>query len=171
MLTMSEKGALKSQMLRHRHVEVVRRDRVEVVQDDHEEEDLEPNVDEVVVDEVLKVDLLLSKMSKTKSVKSMSMLEVDARQNREVDMDLVEEEDVEEVGEQMLMSRCGVVLSLVTMGRGNLEVTKALLPCQKMVPKFSQMGVPRWVDQKSLGLSCHRWSVHAWSSMIVVESV
>ena len=65
---MSEKGALKSQMLRHRLVEVVRRDRVEVVQDDHEEEDLEPNVDEVVVDEVLEVDLLLSKMSKMKSV-------------------------------------------------------------------------------------------------------
>ena len=68
-----------TQLLRHRLLEVVRRDRVEEVQDDHEEEDLEPNADEVFVDEVLEVDLLLSKMSKTKSVKSMSMLEVVAR--------------------------------------------------------------------------------------------
>ena len=56
-----------------------------------------------------------------KLAKSMSMLEVDARQNREVDMGLVEEEDVEEVDEQMVivMCRCGWGgWSLLTMGRG-----------------------------------------------------
>ena len=42
---------------------------------------------------------------------------------------LVEEDDVEEVGEQMLMSHCGGVVSLVTMVRVILEGTRALLPC------------------------------------------
>ena len=124
----SKQRRLKTQLLRHRQVEVVRRDRVEEIQDDHEEEDLEPNVDEVVVDEVLEVDLLLSKMSRTKSVKSMSMLEVDARQNRQEDVDLVGENDVEEVVQEMvMMCHCGWGGWSLCMGR-RTEMY-ALLPC------------------------------------------
>ena len=59
---------------------------------------------EVVVDEVLEVDVpqLSKTMSKRtmKLAKSMSMLEVVARGNRLVNEDLVEEEDVKEVGKR-----------------------------------------------------------------------
>ena len=125
---------MKIQRLRRRQVVVVdRRDRQE---DDHVDRDVEEglvqNADvEEVVDEVLEVDVpqLSKTMSKrkTKLAKSMSMLEVVARGNRLVDEDLVEEEDVKEVGRKMvMMCRCGVVLSLY-MGRGAGMV--ALLPC------------------------------------------
>ena len=124
-------------MLRRRRVVVEdRRDRQE---DDHVdrdvEEDLVQNVDvEVVVDEVREVDLLqLSKtMSKRtmKLTKSMSMLEVVARGNRLVDEDLVEEEDVKEVGRKMvMMCRCGWGGSSLLVARGASGVTMALLPC------------------------------------------
>ena len=118
-------------MLRHRRLDVEDRRRCEeVVQEDRVEEGLAKNDVEVVVDEVLEVDVLqLSKMMSKKKMtlaKSMSMLEVVARGNRLVDEDLVEEEDVKEVGNAMVMCRCGVVLSLC-MGRGAGMV--ALLPC------------------------------------------
>ena len=124
---------LSSQMLRPERRDVDdRRGYEEVVPDDRvEEEDQVQNDDvEEVVDEVLEVDVpqLSRTMSKrkTKLAKSMSMLEVVARGNRLVDEDLVEEEDVKEVGRKMVMCRCGVVLSLY-MGRGAGMV--ALLPC------------------------------------------
>ena len=73
----------------------------------------------------------------------MSMSEVVARCCRPSRRDLVEEDDVEEVVEQMLISRCGCGGSLLVC-RGASGMTMALLPCQKMVPKFSQKGVPSW---------------------------
>ena len=155
---------LGSQLLRHRLEKVVRRDRVEDVQDDHEEEDLEPNVDEVVGDEVLEVDVpqLSKTMSKRtmKLAKSMSMSEVVAKEDHREERDLVEEGCVEEVDKEMVMCRCGCGgLSLLTMGRGPRGI-RALLPCR--IPD-ALMGVPRWVVQKSWGsrrchLSMHgRW--------------
>ena len=94
-------------MLRRRRVVVGdRRDRQE---DDHVDRDVEEglvqNVDvEVVVGEVREVDLpqLSRTMSKrkTKLAKSMSMLEVVAKRNHQVDEDLVEEEDVRKLTER-----------------------------------------------------------------------
>ena len=100
---------LSSQMLRPERRDVDdQRGCEEVVPDDRvEEEDQVQNDDvEVVVDEVREVDLLLSKMSKTRSVKSMSMLEAVARCCRPGQKDLVEEEDVEVVVQKILMSHC-----------------------------------------------------------------
>ena len=144
-------------MLRRRRRDVDdRRGCQEAVRVDRDvKEDLAQNVDiEVVVDEVLEVDV--PQLSKTMSKRTMklakSMSEVDARQNREVDMDLVEKEDVKEVGNAMVMCRCGWGGWSLCMGRGASGVTMALLPCQ-IVLGFHLKGVPRWVDQKSLG--CH----------------
>ena len=78
-----KKGTLSSQMLRPERLDVdVRRGYVEVVPGDHvEKKDQVQNDDvEVVVDEVREVDLLLPKMSKTKTM-LMSMLEVVAKRN------------------------------------------------------------------------------------------
>ena len=121
---------LRTQLLRRRRVEDVdRRDRQE---DDHVdrdvEEDLVQNVDvEVDVDEVLEVDVLqLSRtMSKRKTKLAKLMSRVVAKWNRREDAGLVEEDDVEEVVEGIMMSRCGGVMSL-DMGR---VATLALLPC------------------------------------------
>ena len=122
-------------MLRRRRVVVGdRRDRQE---DDHVDRDVEEglvqNVDvEVVVGEVREVDLpqLSKTMSKrkTKLAKSMSMLEVVARCCRPSQKDLVEENDVKVVRKEMVMCRCGVVLSLL-VAKGASGVTMALLPC------------------------------------------
>ena len=76
----------------------------------------------VVVDEVLEVDV--PQLSKTMSKRKMklakltSTLEVDAKDDRREERDLVEENCVEEVGKAMVMlvCRCGGVLLLV--GRG-----------------------------------------------------
>ena len=59
------------QLLKHRQVDVLRRGCVEVGQDDHVEEDLGPNVDEVVVDEVLEVDLPQMSMMTKRTKKSV----------------------------------------------------------------------------------------------------
>ena len=120
-------------MLRRRRLDVDdRRDCEEVVQEDRVEEDLVKNDVEVVVDEVLEVDVpqLSKTMSKRtmKLAKSMSMLEVDATDGRREEKDLVEENDVKVVRKEMVMCRCGVVLSL-DMGREDLGLTRALLPC------------------------------------------
>ena len=120
-------------MLRpERHDVVDRRGCEEVVREDRVEEDLAKNDVEEVVDEVLEVDVLqLSKtMSKRKMklAKSMSMLEVDAVDGRQEEKDLVEEDDVKVVRKEMVMCRCGVVLSLL-VARGASGVTMALLPC------------------------------------------
>ena len=125
---------LGSQLLRHRRLDVEdRRGCEEVVPDDRvEEEDQVQNDDvEEVVDEVLEVDVpqLSRTMSKRKMKLAKSMSEVDARQNREVDMDLVEKEDVKEVGNAMVMCRCGWGGWSLCMGRGASGVTMALLPC------------------------------------------
>ena len=120
------------QLLRHRLVDIVRRGCVEVVQNDHVEEDLEPNVDEVVVDEVLEVDLLLSMMSKrTKKSVKMSTLKFVARWNRLEDADLVVKNCVDVVGRKMVivMCRCGGVMSLLMESREDPGLTGALLPC------------------------------------------
>ena len=83
---------------------------------------------EVDVDEVLEVDLL--QLSKTMSKRTMklakSMSEVVAKRCRLEDAGLVEEADVEEVGEKMVMSRCGWGGWSLDMGR---VATLALLPC------------------------------------------
>ena len=86
-----------------------------------------------MVDEVLEVDVpqLSKTMSKRKMklAKSMSMLEVDAKDDRREERDPVEEEDVEEIVQEMvMMCRCGGVVSL-NMARVDLEGTRALLPC------------------------------------------
>ena len=131
----SKQRRLKTQLLRHRQVEVVdRRDRQE---DDHVdrdvEEDLVQNVDvEVVVDEVREVDLL--QLSKTMSKRTMklakSVLVVDAKRCHLEDAGLVEEADVEEVGEKMvMMCRCGWGGSSLLANRGEPGVAMALLPC------------------------------------------
>ena len=60
------------QLLRHRLVDVVRRGCVEVVQDDHVEEDQVKNDGEVVVDEVLEVDLPQLAMLMTKRTKKLA---------------------------------------------------------------------------------------------------
>ena len=60
-----------AKLLRHRFVDVVRRGCVEVVQDDHVEEDLGPNVDQVVVDEVLEVDFPQLSMMTKRTIKSV----------------------------------------------------------------------------------------------------
>ena len=117
---------LGSQLLRHRLEKVVRRDRVE--------EDLAKNDVEVVVDEVLEVDVpqLSKTMSKRKMklAKSMSMLEVDATNRHEEGMDLVVERCEEEVVQKMVMCRCGCGVESLTMdSRGDLDGTRALLPC------------------------------------------
>ena len=124
----SKKKTLKLQMLRRRRLDVDdRRGCEEVLQMTVCEEGLVKNVDgEVVVDEVLEVDLLLSKMSKTKSVQ-MSMLEVVAKRGRREDADHVVKDDVEEVVQKMvMMCRCGGVVSLMV---GRVAGTLALLPC------------------------------------------
>ena len=132
-------------MLRPERLDVdVRRGYVEVAQEDRVVEGLGPNVDEEVVDADREDDLEQAMSMTTartmKLAKSVSV--VDARQNREVDMDLVEKEDVKEVGKAMVMGRCGGVMSLVTMGRGPRGI-RALLPCQ-MVLGFHLKGVPSW---------------------------
>ena len=119
---------LNSQMLRPERLDVdVRRGYVEVVPGDPvEEEDQVQNDDvEVVVDEVREVDLLLPKMSKTKTMQ-MSRSKVEAKRCHQVGKDLVDEGCVEEVDRKMvmLMCRCGGV---VLVGRG--AGTVALLPC------------------------------------------
>ena len=132
---MSEKGALKSQMLRpERRDVVVRRGRQEDVHVDHDvEEGLVQNVGvEVVVDEVLEVDLLLPTMSKTKTMQ-MSMLtkKVDvAKDDRLEDVDRVVKSDVDVVGKEMLMMcRCGWGGLSLLVCRGEPGVAMALLPC------------------------------------------
>ena len=118
-------------MLRRRQVvDVDRRDRQE---DDHVdrdvEEDLVQNVDvEVDVGALREVDVQqLSKTMSKRKAKSMSMLEVDATDGRQGRKDLVEEGDVEEVVEQMVMSRCGCGGSSLLVRR--VAGTLALLPC------------------------------------------
>ena len=59
----------------------------------------------------------------------MSMLEVVARPSRREDADLVEEEDVKVVGKEMVMCRCGGVMSLMMDSREDPGLTGALLPC------------------------------------------
>ena len=154
---------MRNQLLRRRRLDVDdRRDCKEVVQKDRVEEGLMQNADvEVDVDEVLEVDVLqwTKTMSKRKA-KSMSMLEVEAKRCHQVGKDLVEEDDVEEVVEQMLISRCGgVVMSLPMASREDPGLTGALLPCQ-IVLGFPQKGVQSWVDQKSLGSHCCLMSMH-----------
>ena len=61
--------------------------------------------------------------------KSMSTLEVDAKDHRREERDLVVEDCVEEVGKAMVMCRCGgAVLSLV-VAKGGPGMAMALLPC------------------------------------------
>ena len=122
-----------SQLPRHRRLGVEDRRRCEeVVQEDRVEEDLAKNDVEAVVDEVLEVDV--PQPSKTMSkrtmklAKSMSMSEVVAKRGHQEDVDLVEGNDVKVVHKEMVMCRCGGVLSL-DMGREDLGLTRALLPC------------------------------------------
>ena len=110
----STQRMLKTQLLRRRRVVVVdRRDRQE---DDHVdrdvEEDLVQNVDvEVVVDEVREVDLPAVVEDDVEEEDEVG--EVDVHVGGCCQMlssrrwDLVEEDDVEEVVERWLMSRCG----------------------------------------------------------------
>ena len=62
--------------------------------------------------------MLMTTARTMKLAKSMSMLEVVARGNRLVDEDLVEEENVKEVGRKMVMCRCGCGVESLCMGRG-----------------------------------------------------
>ena len=80
------------------------------------------------------------------------MLELVAKDGRLGQRDLVEEDDVEEVVRKMVMCRCGWGGWSLCMGR-ETEMD-ALLPCQKMVPKLSQKGVPRWGCSEVVGESC-----------------
>ena len=61
-------------------------------------------------------------------MKSMSMLEVDAKRSREEDEDLVEKDCVEEVVRKMVMCHCGCGGSLA-IDRVASGMTLALLPC------------------------------------------
>ena len=115
-------------MLRPERLDVdIRRGYVEVAQEDRVVEGLGPNVDEEVVDADREDDLeqamLMTTARTMRLAKSRS--EVVARCCRPSQKDLVEEDDVEEVVEQMLISRCGCGGSL-DMGR---VATLALLPC------------------------------------------
>ena len=96
----------------------------------------------------------------------MSMSEVVARCCRPSRRDLVEEDDVEEVVEQMLISRCGCGGSLLVC-RGASGMTMALLPCQ-IIWSFHLKGVPSWGCSEVVGLSCR--CVHAWSLVAMVKS-
>ena len=125
---MSAKGTLSSQLLRPgRLVDVV------VRVDRDVREDLVPNVDvEVDVGELREVDV--QQLSKTMSKRTMklakSMSEVDAKRCHLEDAGLVEEADVEEVGEKMvMMCHCGWGGSSLLVARGASGVTMALLPC------------------------------------------
>ena len=143
-------------MLRRRQVEVVHADRVEEVDVGYVEEGQVQNVDVEVVEEDREDDpdqvMLMTTAKTMKLAKSMSTLEVGAKDDRLGQRDLVEEDDVEEVVQEMLMSRCGgVVMSLLTMGRG-VPGIGALLPCQIPGPL---KGVPRWGCSEVVGLSSH----------------
>ena len=159
-------------MLRHRLV-VGHADLVEEVEGGCVEEGLAQNVDVEVVDEDREDDpdqvMLMTTAKTMKLAKKMSMSKVEAKRCHQVGKDLVDEGCVEEVDRKMVMCRCGgVVMSLTMASREDLDGTRALLPCQ-MVPGFHLKGVPRWGCSEVVGLSCH--CVHAWSSMLAVESV
>ena len=122
---------LRTQLLRRRQVEVAHADRVEEVDVGYVEEGLGPNVDEEVVEEDREDDpdqvMLMTTAKTMKLAKSRS--EVVARCRRPSRRDLVEEDDVEEVVQEMLMSRCGGVVMSLLVCRGASGVTLALLPC------------------------------------------
>ena len=128
----SRKGMLKIQRLRRRQV-VDHADLVVVVDVGPVVEGLGPNVDEEVAEEDREDDpdqvMLMTTARTMKLAKSMSRSKVEAKRCHQVGKDLVDEGCIEEVDKEMvMMCRCGVVLSL-DMGRGDLGLTRALLPC------------------------------------------
>ena len=122
----SKQTVLRNQLLRRRQVEVVHADRVE--------EGLGPNVDEEIAEEDREDDpdqvMLMTTAKTMKLAKKLSMSKVDARRCHEKGRDLVVERCEEEIVQKMVMCRCGCGVESLTMdSRGDLDGTRALLPC------------------------------------------
>ena len=155
----SKQGTLKTQLLRHKHVEVVHTDLVEEIDVGYVEEGLGPNVDVEVVEEDRKDDpeqvMLMTTARTMKLAKSMSR--VVARCCHQEGKGLVEEDCVEEIDRKMvMMCRCGgggvVVADGKQRGPGVDQGSATMSNCSRIWSEgCSKLGISEVV-----GLLCRR---------------
>ena len=165
----SKKTVLRTQLLRRRQVEVVHADLVVGVDVGPVVEGLGPNVDEEVVEEDREDDLeqvMLMTTARTMKL-AKSVLEVVARCCRQGRRDLVEEGRDEEVGQKMMICRCG--------WGGVVDDGQQRAPGD---PGSATMLNPEGSDGCSgrgcsevIGVVTSSLSVHAWSLVAMVGSV